>query len=1181
METTWINEVADHAGTILHDAMFPPKETPSGVMRKAAINGPQFYTNSGKGNDSTKRKDIQPYDELNIHTWTSKPLNEPSPSRTASLHRISSIRRTSKGNLVRLSPTGAFNPVVDTQRDPKHTFRQQSPEALSSNRRTPRSVVSEPWNKADVIIAGENNDQIISRIARKDLTLQVATKRTGELIAAINQHSRNANNNNNNNNYTSGTINDENHHQRERTNNDDEEVYSIDADHQPHAGRPSAYQEDNVHDELEHQHQPPLGEMQELTSFSQLYDSVFNGDIVALLGSFAAERFKRVQQQAAAGAPTKTLLNKLVRPSTGHQRKSSPPRGGQPLLRPHSSPAIVDIANMGDDGTTVTPNTKRIRDEIQWATGAGSLYLEMAAALLANKELRDIIFTTEEFQKIVKEEQAHVAMLQNHRTTPQSVFRDSLLFYDKLPHTSKFLEGCVCVALSNCPPIAAIVEIYDRQWRMLSQAYSRTRSRSPMGGVSPTRSPSSLAAHSPTSRPKSSRWGGHGGIDGIDNGMPAAAALAIITDETADADAGIDFDDGESGDDENEHDFADQLLQLPDFHRAKIAAAEKVAIFPQPRTTSAKKPTAANQERVQSPTKIRLASGKDLMARTYERPSITSQTSLPKELPRGRQKKKRPHSSFGTSIRIHWPTREWKLKKYEQFSFASYSAGPMPGQEYLDRARQFEERMPLVQRVQSATSTRGIMDFCAQPRERLRDDPRGSPLTSTNGGIIRRLASAHRKETISPHTSLNTPSSSHHSMEMYPQLRGAQSPSLVGEGVARLVPQPSFVRRKKSDQIHQAAADMLIEEDEEARERKTMKGYSTRFWWKHDAFFTMEKKEKSPLSFGHYPPRLYHNAPENLAPPDEQYPPVRRVPVLQLLFQSFMRELLLQTLAHVLETGDDEVGMSPPNQQSQQQPYQLQQYRSVPTVSEMRYQQYDVIDDMAHELDYSQEEFMSQQGGPEVAADVIRLRPRSAMLPHISSARESEQHQQVSGDQRGGQPPSSSTTIAFGRNSNLARSGGKEPAEEHVKFRARSSSRSSTSSGKGRLAPSISDADMLVGHLYQDVQDAVAMMGVLDSDVERSTKQVEQFDARTGGSRRGSTVRHALPGHFELKRDPTVASVRRLNLIFSDVREQKAVQNGVDQLRKQYDELQQQNLLLSKKVLQVTSSNRSVESNNQ
>jgi len=105
------------------------------------------------------------------------------------------------------------------------------------------------------------------------------------------------------------------------------------------------------------------------------------------------------------------------------------------------------------------------------------------------------------------------------------------------------------------------------------------------------------------------------------------------------------------------------------------------------------------------------------------------------------------------------------------------------------------------------------------------------------------------------------------------------------------------------------------------------------------------------------------------------------------------------------------------------------------------------------------------------------------------------------------------------------------------------------------------------------------MMGVLDSDIERSTKQVEQLDNR--GNRRGSSVRHALPGHFELKRDPSVASVRRLNLIFSDVRDPKTVQNGVDLLRKQYDELQNQNLLLSKKVLQVTSSNRSVKSNNQ
>ena len=118
-----------------------------------------------------------------------------------------------------------------------------------------------------------------------------------------------------------------------------------------------------------------------------------------------------------------------------------------------------------------------------------------------------------------------------------------------------------------------------------------------------------------------------------------------------------------------------------------------------------------------------------------------------------------------------------------------------------------------------------------------------------------------------------------------------------------------------------------------------------------------------------------------------------------------------------------------------------------------------------------------------------------------------------------------------------------------------------------------------MGHLYKDVHGAVAMMGVLDNDVQRSTtRQVEQQDdARTGNRRRSSSHRHPLPGHFELKRDPSFASVRRLELIFSDVREPKAVLNGVDQLRKQYDELQHQNLLLSKKVLQVTSSNRTLE----
>ena len=1156
------------------------------------MNGPNYFTASGK--EVNKKKVIQPYDETNIHTWSTKPFDQPSPSRKASMQRTTSIRRSSKGDLLRLSPSGSFRPLMETKTDAKHSSRQQSPETRSNH--TSRQHLPEPWNKDDVILTGDNSNHVVLRIPRKDLTLQIATKRTGELITAINQHSRNPSNNNS----LSGSMNDENH-QRKRTNNEDEEVYSVDADHDPPAERPFAYREDYDHEEFEHQH--PLDEMQELTSFSQLYDSVFNGDIVALLGAFAAERFRRTQQQAtttatatsSAGFPSKTVLTNVVRPSTGHQRRSSPPRGGRPLHRPHSSPAIFDSTNVGDDGTTATPNTKRIQDEMQWAAGAGSLYLEMAAALLANKELRDIIFTSEEFQKIVKEEQAHVSLLQNHRTTPQSVFRHALEFYDKLPHTSKFLEGCVCVALSNCPPIAAVVEIYDKHWRTLSQAYSRSRSRSPSGGASPIRS----SAHSPTTRPKSSRWG-HGVVDSDDAGI-IPASLAATSDEKADADAGIDFDDGESGDDDD-NDFVDQLLQLPDFHRTKVAAAEKVAIFPQPRTASAKKQTILKEERRHSPSKIRLMSGKDLMARTYERPSITSQNSAaPKELHRGRQKKKRPHSSFGTSIRIHWPTREWKLKRYEQFSFASYSAGPVPGQEYLDRARQFEERMPLVQRVPSASSTRSSIDFCTQPRERLIDEPRGSPITFTQGGIVKRLASAHRKETVSPRSSPNTPSSSHHSMEIYPQLRGAQSQSLLGEGIARLVPQPSFVRRRQSEQLRQAAAEMLKVEDDEARERKTMKGYSTRFWWKHDSFFTVEKKEKTPSSFGHYPPRLYHNAPENLAPPDEQYPTVRRVPVLQLLFQSFMRELLLQTLAHVLDAGDDEVGMSSPSQQQQQQQQQqqhLQQqqpyHQPAPAVSETRDQRHDSVDDMIREIDYSHVG-VPQQRGPEVATatatatDVIRLRPRSAMLPHISAARESEHHQE-SGEHRVVQSSSSSSSalapaamaLALGpvdgknnsnnNSNNNDRSARKEPAADHVKFRLRSSSRSSVSS---RPTPRLSDADDLVGHLYHDVQDAVAMMGELDSDIQRSTRQLEKLDARTG-----SKTRNPLPGHFELKRDPSVASVRRLELIFSDLREPTAVLNGVDQLRRQYDELQHQNLLLSKKVLQVTSSNMSSKGTN-
>ena len=133
---------------------------------------------------------------------TTKPFDQPSPSRKVSMQRMTSIRRTSKGDLLRLSPNASSYPLVETNIDSK----QHLPDAFS-NRRTPSSNPSEPWNKDDVIVTGDNSAHIGSRILRKDLTLQIATKRTDELITAINQHIRNPSNsiinNNNNNNHMS------------------------------------------------------------------------------------------------------------------------------------------------------------------------------------------------------------------------------------------------------------------------------------------------------------------------------------------------------------------------------------------------------------------------------------------------------------------------------------------------------------------------------------------------------------------------------------------------------------------------------------------------------------------------------------------------------------------------------------------------------------------------------------------------------------------------------------------------------------------------------------------------------------------------------------------------------------------------------------------------------------------
>ena len=97
------------------------------------------------------------------------------------------------------------------------------------------------------------------------------------------------------------------------------------------------------------------------------------------------------------------------------------------------------------------------------------LYLDLAIKLLDDNETRAMLFAADEFRRIVAAEQIHVALLQNHRSTPTVVFRQSLAFFDRLPPTSPFLIGCVCSALSRCASVAAMADIYDHLWRALLQ----------------------------------------------------------------------------------------------------------------------------------------------------------------------------------------------------------------------------------------------------------------------------------------------------------------------------------------------------------------------------------------------------------------------------------------------------------------------------------------------------------------------------------------------------------------------------------------------------------------------------------------------------------------------------------------------------------------------------------------
>jgi hypothetical protein len=136
------------------------------------------------------------------------------------------------------------------------------------------------------------------------------------------------------------------------------------------------------------------------------------------------------------------------------------------------------------------------------------------------------------------------------------------------------------------------------------------------------------------------------------------------------------------------------------------------------------------------------------------------------------------------------------------------------------------------------------------------------------------------------------------------------SPAAAGRG-------PFLLQREEStERMRVLALEVLKEEDDDAKLRRVTKGWDTRFWWKHDAFaLSDDKRNKSGSSSSSpgkrngtnkkgrsrsnspHPPHVYRSAPPGLAPPEEQVPPVKRVPVLKLLFQSFLRELVVQTLA--------------------------------------------------------------------------------------------------------------------------------------------------------------------------------------------------------------------------------------------------------------------------------------------
>jgi hypothetical protein len=570
-----------------------------------------------------------------------------------------------------------------------------------------------------------------------------------------------------------------------------------------------------------------------------------------------------------------------------------------------------DDVDADDDWASLSPAERRIRTEKEWAAGAGALYLELADELLARPHVRALILEADDFATIVRDEQAHVALYQSHRTTPKAVFRDAKEFFHALDPSSPFLQGCVCAALVRCAPIAAALDLFQELWHALAEE-RRHRRRTHRQHIAPITTATAAAATvfaSPTT--------------------PTPTAHHTAPNDTdADADVGIDDDDGESGDDDEGNRFIDQLLQLPDF---RGQSPEREAMFVPPPTH----PDVGGGDR---------ATGQRQGKGVGARPATSSgmrRTGGANERLAVHEDRWRPHSAVGV--------RTVSQKHSERAGRDDDSDDDVAGGqlEYRDRKKTFND-LGLGSLVLTLASTRPgagakkIPDARAPvPISGRRRRRRGDrPATATAGASDRRAAqpvarpgtatghatadaatrrtSVRERDIFAEHTATlpigrtsasskrgtsadaRTPSSASAAVNTATtanptaKLTYAQLSALSARGGTALAgghESVSFLKLRYARSLEGAVATLLKGD----RDRTAKRGWDTRFWWRHEPYHHERQTHRHSHLHTH---------------PHPHPPPQRRVPVLDVLLQSVFREMLVTYLAPA------SAGVRPPRQPS-------------------------------------------------------------------------------------------------------------------------------------------------------------------------------------------------------------------------------------------------------------------------